>query len=98
MKAICEKQEWTYDQKNTAKKLINICFEKGLIPNYLQSQFSSIRSLLGSGVPTVRNKLGGHGQGVVDIQVNESIAAYALHLTASNIVFLAKLEEENFGY
>lgn len=97
MKAICHKQGWNYNQNDTAKKLINICFQNNLIPTYLQSQFSSLRSLLESGVPTVRNKLGGHGQGAIPITVTETIASYALHLSASNIVFLVKLETENFS-
>jgi hypothetical protein len=97
MKAICDKQKWAYGQNHTAQKLISVCFSNGLVPGFLQTQFTSIKSLLESGVPTVRNKLGGHGQGTTNIQVTESIASYALHLAASNIVFLAKLEKENFS-
>ena len=97
MKVICEKQKWAYNQKDTAKKLIDICLKNGLIPAYLQTQFSSLQNLFESGVPTIRNKLGGHGRGKTNITVGESIASYALHLSASNIVFLARLEKENFG-
>ena len=97
MKAICDKQKWSYGPGDTAQKLIDICLSNGLVPGYLQSQFTSLRNLLESGVPTVRNKLGGHGQGTSSIQVPESIAMYALHLAASNIVFLAKAEKETFG-
>jgi hypothetical protein len=33
MKAICSKRGWTYDKdKDTAKKLIDICFDNGLVP------------------------------------------------------------------
>jgi len=97
MKAICNKQGWPYNQDDSAKKLINICLEKGLIPSYMQTQFSSLRALLESGIPTVRNKLGGHGRGTANITVTEPVASYALYLTATNILFLTKLEEENFG-
>lgn len=46
-----------------------------------------------AGVPTVRNKLGGHGQGAEQIEVPDYVAAYALHLTATNILLLVNAEE-----
>jgi hypothetical protein len=93
MKAICIKHRWKFEERSTAKKLIEICLEKGLIPSYLQSQFTSLRSVLESGVPTVRNKLGGHGQGADIKKVSEEMARYALNLAASNILFLAEHEK-----
>ena len=54
---------FAYDPTATAKTLIDICFDKGLIPSYWQSHFSSLQSLLVSGVPTGRNKISAHGQG-----------------------------------
>jgi hypothetical protein len=53
----------------------------------------ALRSTLESGVPTARNKLGGHGQGTEVVEVPEHIVSYALHLTASAIVFLAEAEK-----
>lgn len=98
MKAICDKQGWKYDpKKGTAKNLIDTCYDNKLIPDYMQAQFGSLRGLLESGVPTIRNHLAGHGQGTETVEVDESVASYALHLTASNILFLAKLEKRNFG-
>jgi len=94
MKAIHEKHSWSYNQNDTAKKLINSCLTNKLVPEYLQNQFSSIRILLESGIPTVRNKEGGHGQGTGITVVPEYLASYTLHLTASNLLFLAKCEDE----
>lgn len=94
MKAICTKHKWTFTQTDTAKPLIDICLKNGLIPQYLQSQFTSLRSVLESGVPTVRNKLGGHGQGSDITNVPEAMARYALNLTASNILFLIEHEKD----
>jgi hypothetical protein len=96
MKAICSKQGWQYNQNDSAKKLIEICFEKDLIPDYLQSHFAGLRAMLEGGVPTVRNKLGGHGQGTENIDVPESIASFALHITAANILLLVRSESENY--
>ena len=92
LKAICKKRGWAYTEKDTARRLIAIVFDEGLIPDFMQSHFSALRSVLESGVPTVRNRLGGHGQGPEKIIVPEYIAVYALHLTASNIVLLARAE------
>ena len=94
MKAIHEKHSWPYNQGDTAKKLINSCFENKLVPEYLQNQFSSVRILLESGIPTVRNKEGGHGQGSEISTVPEHLASYTLHLTATNLLFLANCEEK----
>jgi len=93
MKAICTKHKWTFKTNDTAKALISICFKKNLVPSYLQSQFTSLRAVFESGVPTVRNKLGGHGQGSQTITVSDEMTRYVLNLTASNILFLAEHEK-----
>ena len=94
MKAICEKRKWAYNEKDAAKRLIDIIFDKELIPTFMRSHFSGLRSTLEAGVPTVRNRMSGHGQGTEEVPVPEFIAAYALHLTASNILLLAKADNE----
>lgn len=94
MKAIHDKHSWPYAPNDTAKKLINSCLANNLVPEYLQNQFSSVRILLESGIPTVRNKEGGHGQGAEISTVPEHLASYTLHLTATNLLFLANCEEK----
>ncbi len=93
MKAICDGRGWQYNKGDTAKALINVCLSNGLFPPFMQTQLSNVRTILESGVPTVRNKLGGHGQGASVITVPESLASYMLHLTAANIVLLANAEK-----
>lgn len=93
MKTIHTKRGWVFNQNDTAKKLINGCLVNGLIPGYMQNEFLSLRSLLESGIPTIRNKEGGHGQGHEVTTVPEHLASYALHLTASTLLFLAKCDE-----
>ncbi len=92
MKSICLKRRWSLGSHATASKLIEVCFAKGLVPAYWQSQFSGLRSVLESGVPTGRNRLSGHGQGPVPTAVPTHIAAYVLHQTAAAIVFLVEAE------
>lgn len=94
MKSIHDKHKWSYNANDTAKKLINSCLTNELVPEYLQNQFSSVRILLESGIPTVRNKEGGHGQGSEVSVVPEHLASYTLHLTATNLLFLANCEEK----
>ena len=93
MKIICAKRKWTHGPNDTSKALIEVCLSNGLIPSYLTSQFTSLRSLLESGTATIRNKAGGHGQGTSLQVVPEFLAAYSLHLTASTILFLIRAEE-----
>ena len=93
IKAICKKKKWGYNEKDTASRLIEIVFSNDLIPPFMQSHFSALRNTLTDGIPTVRNRLSGHGQGSEEVAVPEYIAAYALHLTASNILLLARADE-----
>lgn len=93
MKAICDKRGWQYDSSATARPLIQACFDNGLIPPFWESHYSSLRSLLESGVPTGRNKLSGHGQGTTPTTVPDHLVAYMLHMTASAIVFLAEADK-----
>ena len=94
LKAICKARKWHYSERDTANRLLEIVFNNGLIPNFMQSHFSALRNTLESGVPTVRNRLGGHGQGSQIVSVPEWMAAYTLHLTASNIHLLANADNE----
>jgi hypothetical protein len=94
MKVICSSQNWHYLESDTAKTLINACFDHGLIPSYLESHVTGLRTLLESGLPTVRNKTSGHGQGLTSSAIPAHLASFALHLTASNVVFLADCENQ----
>src|ERR1017187_6759163 len=85
MKAICQKRGWSYDQSDTAKRLLTICEANGLFPAFMQSSLSGLRSVL-ENVATVRNKLSGHGRGVQPVQVTPEVAAFALHSTGANIL------------
>ena len=94
LKIICSQKKWTYCNNATARQLIEIVFSEDLIPNYLQSQFSSLRSTLESGVPPTRNRESGHGRGNEPCHIPRYLAGYVLHLTASTIVFLVNASKE----
>lgn len=90
LKSICTLKKWTYQQTDTAKALINTCLSNGLLPPFQEAQLNAVRSVLESGVPTVRNKLGGHGQGAEPTEVPQFMVRYTLHLTATTIVMLVE--------
>lgn len=92
MKGICKKRDWQYDQTAPAKRLIQVCLDNGLILNYMQDHLTQLRGLLES-TTTPRNKESGHGQGADVKDVPKELASYALHLTASNIMFLVECEK-----
>ncbi|MGE7956333.1 STM4504/CBY_0614 family protein [Pseudomonas sp. NPDC089530] len=92
MKVILIANEKTYGAGDTASKLILACRDAELMPAYNESQLQSLVNVLNSGIPTLRNKNGGHGQGEAVRTVEPEIVAYGLHLTASAIVMLAGLE------
>ena len=94
MKAIAKKREWTYDEGDTAQKLINVMLANDLIPPAMQSHFSALKGLLESGVPTVRNKMGGHGQGADIVETPAYMVSFALNAAASAILLLTRAEKE----
>ena len=94
MKAICDKHKWQYQANATAKTLIQICFDKDLVPSFWQTQLTSLRSMLESSIPTGRNKLSGHGQGTESTTIPNYLVAYMLHMTASTLVFLTTAEKD----
>ena len=98
MKSICAKRKWTHDPNATSSSLINLLFQKKLIPDFWRNYFSGLRATLEGGVPSARNSLGGHGQGVQVIEVPLHLVAFVLHQTAAAIVFLAKSEKEFPAY
>lgn len=93
LKAICHKRKWSYPANATCSVLLKTCFDNELVPSFWQTHFSALRSCLESGVPTVRNKMGGHGQGTEVVDVPRHIVGYALHTTAASLLMLAECEK-----
>lgn len=90
MKSICAHMGWEVHENATAKPLIEACITNGLIPKPLTSHFNSLRTTLESGLPTLSNRTSRHGQGKKPVKIPDHVAAYALHLAATNIVFLVE--------
>lgn len=93
IKAICDKRGWAYKENDGAGRLVDIVLTENLIPPFMESPFKGFKSALIGGA-TLRNKRSGHGQGGKIVEVPEAMASYALHLTASNILLLARADKE----
>lgn len=93
LKIVCGRQGWEHPSNATANKLVDVVLSKGLLPTFAQSQLTAVQQLLTSGVPTVRNKLGGHGQGGSVTEVPEHLATYALNLTATTVRLIGEAEK-----
>ena len=95
LKIICTKRGWPFDPNATASKLVDACLANGLVPQYWQSHFAGLRSVLGSAIPTPRNRQGGHGAGASQAtEPPEELIAYVLHMTAATILFLSEAERK----
>lgn len=92
MKTICDGMGYTYNPaQSTAKELIGILESNSFYPTYMNAHITSLRTSLESGLPTMRNKNGGHGQGATVVNVSDEFTEYALNLASTNIVLLAKI-------
>jgi hypothetical protein len=90
IKTISKLLGWDTPENAQAKDLIKSCFENNLLPSYLENHMNAVRTSLESGLPTVRNKTSGHGQGSEIKELPPILATYALNLAATNIVLLVE--------
>lgn len=90
LKIVCDQRRWEYDSGSRATDLLKIVRSKELWPQHLDGSFDQLLATLASGLPKVRNGQGAHGQGSSVRATPPYIAAYALHLAAAKIVFVAE--------
>ena len=90
MKTICDQRHWPYLEGASASDLLKVLRGNGFLPDYLDSSFDQLAATLKSGLPKIRNKEGAHGQGSKPRETPDYVAAYALHLAATKILFLAE--------
>jgi hypothetical protein len=88
IKIICFKNNWPYQESDTANVLVKILITNKFLPSYNENQLNSLRSLLQSNIPTVRNKNSAHGQGTQKRKVPNHLAQYLLSVTGATIQLL----------
>ena len=87
MKTICDELNIGKGD-GVAGTLITKLNKAGLFPNYLGKSFDNLIPFMKSSLPVIRNEDGAHGQGKSIKDTPNHLAAYAMHLSATNIVFL----------
>jgi hypothetical protein len=92
IKIIGHKRGWNIEHNAVGTALIKHVINNGLIPQYLQEHFSSLKKCLESGVPVVRNKEpgAGHGKGTNSDPIPAYMAEYLLGETAVTIRLLVE--------
>ena len=90
LKAICDAEGWTYEKGDTAGRLVSLVNQNGLFTHEFDKSFDAYIAMLKSGLPSVRNDAGAHGEAPAAPVVTTQIARFALNMTASNIILLAE--------
>lgn len=89
MKTILDKKVVIYNKNQaTASTLVNLLKDNNIFDSYLIDSITKITNILTSGLPVVRNKQAGHGDGAEVNEVERSYASFAINLAGSYIVFL----------
>lgn len=95
MAIICNELQYTIKgTKRSAGVYLTALRDNGFYPSYLNDHLTHICNTLDKGLPCVRNEHGGHGAGTASTYISDAFADYALHLAATNIVFLVDLFNE----
>lgn len=87
-KAIFDRKGWAYKTGSRISDLVKVARANDLWPSYLDNSFDQLAATLQSGLPKIRDNDASHGQGGTPKEVPSYLAAYALHLAASKMVFL----------
>lgn len=88
VQAICDARGWKYEKTDAVKALLDVAFQNGLVPSEMESHFSSLRSALVSGLPTIGNRMTRHGQGSRVKPIADHLVTFGMHLAAASILFL----------
>jgi hypothetical protein len=93
LKVICDARGWAYQEGDTVERLLAVARRERLFPDYLGGYFDNLVGAMKAGVPKIRDRQGGHGAAPGDEPVPDHVAAFALHLTTSNILMLVKAHQ-----
>ncbi|MDA8227225.1 MAG: abortive infection family protein [Desulfitobacterium hafniense] len=88
IKSILDKLEVAYVRGANIPSLLALLKNNHIFDAFLDNMYSSLNSILSSGVNSIRNNQSGHGDGSTINEVERSYASLAINLAGSNIVFL----------
>ena len=94
LKIICKEMKY-YEpgqiKSESAGSYLNLLRINQFYPSYSEDHFKALCNTLEKGLTVLRNNTGSHGTGPDTSKVDDVLADYALHLAATNIVFLVDL-------
>lgn len=90
LKVVLDKKQVPHPANATAKALLDLVLGTGILPEAIDGTLGSLRAMLEQTVPTLRNRLGGHGQGAQMRTVPDYIASFTIQSTASAILLISK--------
>ena len=95
LKIICEQLAYNTEpqekKKESAGYYLGLLREHCFYPSYCEDHFRALCNTLEKGLPVLRNQNGSHGAGSNAAETDAVLADYALHLAATDIVFLVDL-------
>lgn len=95
MKSILDRRGIEYDRNRaTCSKLVNHIVKGGLLPGFSQNVITKLEALLKTAAPTVRNKLGGHGQGSEIRDAEDHLTEFAIHSACAAVVLLLRADSQ----
>ena len=89
-KAIFDQKGWQSAKGARISDLLRVAERNTLWPDYLDGSFDQLSATLTSGLPKIRDNDASHGQGAEPKEVPAYVAAYAIHLAASAIIFVVE--------
>jgi hypothetical protein len=91
LKTVCDQKGWQYGADDTVGTLVDNCQHKRLMPQSLQAQFYDICKALRHSIPAEPTENEHAPETAEELQ---SMAAYVLNLTATNITFLVNSQQQ----
>jgi hypothetical protein len=85
MKVVLDSHGIAMSGKENCSDLVKLIWSNSIVPPYMQTQLSGLKSMLETSVATIRNKLGGHGQGTTSQHVPDEYVAYVISTASAAI-------------
>lgn len=93
MKIICDINKFQLPKSSTLSSLTETLKNNNFLPNYSTESLNGLAKVLNT-IGNIRNNNGGHGAGVEKRKIDQSFITYAMHSTASALLFLLQRQKE----
>jgi hypothetical protein len=94
LKAICKQKKWTHQDGDRLSELVKVVVSNGLFPDWLDNSLTTYIAMIKTGLPSVRNNSGAHGESPDAEPVQDYFTRYALHMSAANILLVAEAADK----